>query len=338
MNASYKIVLLGAFVLFAAVIGYYVFTDNGQDAQANPTAKPLANSDPDPPADRSDDDQREPTPPPTRPGTETGRVDLQTPPTGGETGEVTVDVPDTGEIGIRFPAGTEPDTGIGSLGGVTGLIERTPPGTHDTGGERIGPGATETGTTDTTDTDTGSTDIGDNGGDGPRVGPGDTGDRTTTEDTADTDTGTGTETETRTERPAPPRTGNTPQKYTVQGGDTFASIALKIYGEEAAWFDIAQANPLVDPKKLQVDQVIVLPLRDTTAREREEVKPPAPGNDQTYTVRPGDTLSGIAKKFYGDTEAWDLIYNRNRNKIGQRPDDIKVGMQLIIPQAYSGAE
>jgi 3D (Asp-Asp-Asp) domain-containing protein len=52
---------------------------------------------------------------------------------------------------------------------------------------------------------------------------------------------------------------------------------------------------------------------------------------QTYTVQSGDTLALIAQKFYGDGNLWELIYNTNRSIIGENPNQIQVGMVLVIP-------
>jgi LysM repeat protein len=51
---------------------------------------------------------------------------------------------------------------------------------------------------------------------------------------------------------------------------------------------------------------------------------------RTYTVRPGDTLSEIAQRFYGKTADWTWIYNDNRSVI-QNPNDIYAGEELKIP-------
>jgi LysM repeat protein len=55
---------------------------------------------------------------------------------------------------------------------------------------------------------------------------------------------------------------------------------------------------------------------------------------RTYIVQPGDTLSGIAQRFYGVTGDWTLIYNDNRSEI-QNPDDIYAGEVLKIPDGKS---
>ncbi len=51
---------------------------------------------------------------------------------------------------------------------------------------------------------------------------------------------------------------------------------------------------------------------------------------RTYTVRPGDTLSGIAQQFYGNPADWTWIYDDNMSVI-QNPNDIYPGEVLKIP-------
>ena len=58
----------------------------------------------------------------------------------------------------------------------------------------------------------------------------------------------------------------------------------------------------------------------------------APGNEQTYTVASGDTLSHIAKRFYGKASRWQAIYDANRDQLDD-PDRIRPGQVLKIPAA-----
>jgi len=55
---------------------------------------------------------------------------------------------------------------------------------------------------------------------------------------------------------------------------------------------------------------------------------------RTYTVLPGDTLSAIAQRFYGNSADWTWIYDDNQSVI-QNPNDIYAGEELQIP--YSSA-
>ncbi len=52
---------------------------------------------------------------------------------------------------------------------------------------------------------------------------------------------------------------------------------------------------------------------------------------ETYTVRPGDTLSGIAKQLLGSASSYMDIFNANRDQLSN-PDLIKPGQVLKIPQ------
>lgn len=52
---------------------------------------------------------------------------------------------------------------------------------------------------------------------------------------------------------------------------------------------------------------------------------------QSYTVKSGDTLSKIAKHFYGDSNEFMKIYYANQDQLSD-PDRINVGQELKIPQ------
>ena len=51
---------------------------------------------------------------------------------------------------------------------------------------------------------------------------------------------------------------------------------------------------------------------------------------RTYTVKSGDTLSGIAKQHLGDANAYMKIFEANRDQLSD-PDKIKPGQVLKIP-------
>lgn len=60
------------------------------------------------------------------------------------------------------------------------------------------------------------------------------------------------------------------------------------------------------------------------------VESTAPIATQTYTVVKGDSLSKIAKQFYGSANRWHEIFDANRDQISN-PDLIKPGQVLKIP-------
>ena len=51
-----------------------------------------------------------------------------------------------------------------------------------------------------------------------------------------------------------------------------------------------------------------------------------------HTVVAGDTLSAIAKKYYDDAGQYMKIYEANKDVIGDNPDLIQPGMELVIPK------
>ena len=52
--------------------------------------------------------------------------------------------------------------------------------------------------------------------------------------------------------------------------------------------------------------------------------------DQSYTVVPGDSLSKIAKRFYGDANQYMKIFEANKAQL-KDPNKIQVGQKLRIP-------
>jgi len=84
--------------------------------------------------------------------------------------------------------------------------------------------------------------------------------------------------------------------------------------------------------KTPVRAAAVTEQAQTDAVIRQAVRPIT----RTYTVRPGDTLSAIAERFYGNPGRWQWIYQANRSKISN-PNSIYVGEKLTIPfRAPSG--
>jgi len=92
-----------------------------------------------------------------------------------------------------------------------------------------------------------------------------------------------------------------------------------------------------DEEKPKADFSNVQSGSSTTAAEPEATLPPlAPtgttGQSQSYVVVAGDSLSKIAKRYYGDANKWNRIYEANRDQI-KNPDLIHPGQQLRIPGA-----
>ena len=83
----------------------------------------------------------------------------------------------------------------------------------------------------------------------------------------------------------------------------------------------------VDPSNIQGRVVEEQVAASPPAAE----KPAEPEPEHVeYTIGGGDTLSGIAKQFYGDPNLWRLIYEANRAVL-RDPDRLPRGVKLKIP-------
>ena len=138
-----------------------------------------------------------------------------------------------------------------------------------------------------------------------------------------------------------------PRTHTVKAGETFQSIAKQYLGSENKWKEIAEANPKVDPTRLKIGQVLRVPEPKGAARtattdhasstttDHSAAAPaerPA-GSAKAHKIKQGDTLSSISKQYYGTTAHWKLIYNANKAKIGDDPDQLPDGIEITIPPA-----
>lgn len=121
--------------------------------------------------------------------------------------------------------------------------------------------------------------------------------------------------------------------YVVAEGDDLWNIAEKFYGSGFNAYDISIANKISDSSNLEVGIKLVIPQvtpRQPTVGEISAIS----SNQVTYVenkyiVQPGDSLSIIAQKVYGDLSAWPKIMNANNLST---PDSIEAGMVLIIPR------
>jgi LysM repeat protein len=52
--------------------------------------------------------------------------------------------------------------------------------------------------------------------------------------------------------------------------------------------------------------------------------------ERTYTVKPGDSLSKIAKEMYGNPNEYQKIFDANRDQL-RDPNQIRPGQQIKIP-------
>jgi LysM repeat protein len=133
-------------------------------------------------------------------------------------------------------------------------------------------------------------------------------------------------------------TAAAPVYYTVQRGETLASIA-QVYG--VTWSDIAAANGIANANQIYAGQQLIIP--GATAPGTAAVAPPvavasaevpaapaAPTGQRTHVVQAGEHLSSIASA-YG--VSWPAIAAMNNIS---DPNQIYAGQTLVIPDTDTG--
>ena len=89
--------------------------------------------------------------------------------------------------------------------------------------------------------------------------------------------------------------------------------------KNALWNQIKAVNPAYDDITADITVDSSLPQPS-----------PARGPQRTYTVRPGDSLSKIAKDFYGNANDYMRIFEANKDTLSD-PNKIQIGQELVIP-------
>lgn len=126
--------------------------------------------------------------------------------------------------------------------------------------------------------------------------------------------------------PVPPPEVPAATEYTIAPGDNFSTLSKKFHVTTKALLD---ANPGVEPTKLQIGQKIHIPApapAATTSNGTATAATDAASGDAIYTVKSGDTLTGIAQSHHVTVRAL-----RAENDL--KTDSIKVGQKLKIPKA-----
>lgn len=119
---------------------------------------------------------------------------------------------------------------------------------------------------------------------------------------------------------------------TACGVDLFATIEDFSYSEEGGDPGTYQYSiKLKEYREITVRQVKVNIPKQTATVKKEEPRVDNTVQPKTYTVKSGDCLWNIAKKYYGSGAQYTKIYNANKGVIGGNPNLIYPGQVLTIP-------
>jgi nucleoid-associated protein YgaU len=101
--------------------------------------------------------------------------------------------------------------------------------------------------------------------------------------------------------------------------------AAKERAEEAAG-QRQRARAVADAQREQVEAVqrAVGRKKAAEAAQRAQLR--------RHTVQAGETLSHLSLQYYGNANRWRQIYEANQDVIGENPNMIYAGQELIIPE------
>lgn len=120
--------------------------------------------------------------------------------------------------------------------------------------------------------------------------------------------------------------------YLVQPNDDLWRISEKFYGNGEFVNKIAEENNLDVNQPIEPGQRLIIPKIENLKNNQGEISSLTTNrktdNLSYYIVAPGDSLSLISLKVYGNLFDWPKILNANNLT---NPDQIEVGMKLLIP-------
>ncbi len=98
-------------------------------------------------------------------------------------------------------------------------------------------------------------------------------------------------------------------------------------------YEIYRTTPTGSAQQTNTQRQTQAPRHDLlTIGQQTQVEQQTQRNgDKVHHVQPGDTLSTIAQKYYGDRNYWRTIYDANRDKMTS-PNGLRVGVRLVIPK------
>lgn len=102
------------------------------------------------------------------------------------------------------------------------------------------------------------------------------------------------------------------------------------YGEQDGTGDVYYDLTLKEYRAVEIKKTKLKEKKKNTKKKSKPKRPATKKKTKTYTVKSGDCLWNIAKKFYGNGAQYTKIYNANKGKI-KNPNLIYPGQVLTIP-------
>ncbi len=134
------------------------------------------------------------------------------------------------------------------------------------------------------------------------------------------------------------RDKETPVRFLITGTDLDVNIRMGVesfeYEERAGELgDLYYTIKLYEWKDVSPKRIVLPEKKEEPAKAKEPERSGTPEKkEKTYTVKSGDCLWNIAKKFYGNGSDYTKIYNANKGTIGKNPNLIYPGQVFVIPE------
>jgi tetratricopeptide (TPR) repeat protein len=128
--------------------------------------------------------------------------------------------------------------------------------------------------------------------------------------------------------------------HRIAPGESISKLALKYYGDYKKYHHIANFNNMTDATQVRVGQRIQIPVIDGVSIDDlirisggTSTAPAQParisGEYTVHQIEPGESLSIIAKKYYGDFKLFRVIADYNGI---DDPTSVKIGQKVKVPR------
>jgi len=140
-----------------------------------------------------------------------------------------------------------------------------------------------------------------------------------------------------TTQPLSRSAGEQAKVHIVKPGDSLFAIAQQYYGRGELYVIIKRANPQVDENKLTIGQKIIIPPKSEAEWKFDAPAELPAGIDKasvrTYTVKPGETFSSIARDQLGSEAQWERLFAMNKSLVENGdPTRLRAGQAILIPR------
>ncbi len=137
-----------------------------------------------------------------------------------------------------------------------------------------------------------------------------------------------------------PQKGRKYITHRIASGESISRLALKYYGDYKKYHHIANFNNMTDATRVRVGQRVLIPeidgvsiddlIRVSGDTSTATAQPTQITGEYTlHQIQPGESLSSIAKKYYGDFTLFRVIADYNGIN---DPTSVKVGQKIKVPR------